>query len=128
MAATITDILIIALLAGSIGYGVLISRKVQVLMATLQELEPLVREFSTAVDKSEVSVSQMRKTLEETGPAPAEQGDEDLDDEANATSENGPAFASRRVSQRRLPGVQVVRNKQDLVRRFFETSRTESRV
>lgn len=124
MAATITDILIIALLAGSIGYGVLITRKVQVLMATLEELEPLVREFSAAVDKSEASVTQMRESLEHGVPARVDEDTEDDDDDTEAA----PAFASRRFAQRRMPGVQVVRDKQDLVRRFFETSRTESRV
>lgn len=120
MAATITDILIIALLAGSIGYGVMISRRVQKLMSSLEELEPLVREFSEAVDKSETSVAALRQNLETTlHPAPAE---------PEAAEDTAPAFSSRRHSQRRLPGVQVVRDKQDLVRRFFETSRSESRA
>ena len=119
MAATITDILIILLLAGSVGYGVMISRRVQKLMASLEELEPLVREFSEAVDKSETSVNALRDNLAE-GLAAQEQDATDDD--------STPAFSSRRQSQRRLPGVQVVRDKQDLVRRFFETSRSESRA
>ncbi len=118
MAATITDILIIALLAGSVGYGVIISRRVQRLMASLEELEPLVREFSDAVDKSESSVNALRDNLAEGLAA----------HEAAEQAEEAPAFSSRRQSQRRLPGVQVVRGKQDLVRRFFETSRSESRA
>ncbi len=118
MAATITDILIIVLLAGSVGYGVMISRRVQKLMASLEELEPLVREFSEAVDKSETSVNALRDNLAEGLAA---------QDEAATGDDSAPAFSSRR-QQRRLPGVQVVRDKQDLVRRFFETSRSESRV
>ncbi|GAA6199863.1 flagellar motor switch protein [Aquicoccus sp. SU-CL01552] len=119
MAATITDILIILLLAGSVGYGVMISRRVQKLMASLEELEPLVREFSEAVDKSETSVNALRDNLAE-GLAAQE--------EAATGDDSAPAFSSRRQAQRRLPGVQVVRDKQDLVRRFFETSRSESRA
>jgi len=119
MAATITDILIILLLAGSIGYGVMISRRVQKLMASLEALEPLVREFSDAVDKSESSVHALRDNLAEGLAAQAA---------AEAAEDTAPAFSSRRQAQRRLPGVQVVRDKQDLVRRFFETSRSESRA
>jgi hypothetical protein len=117
MAATITDILIIVLLAGSVGYGVMISRRVQKLMASLEELEPLVREFSEAVDKSESSVNALRDNLADG-----------LATQQSAEADSAPAFSSRRQSQRRLPGVQVVRDKQDLVRRFFETSRSESRA
>ncbi len=120
MAATITDILIILLLAGSVGYGVMISRRVQRLMASLEELEPLVREFSQAVDKSESSVNALRDNLAE---GLAAQHDEPVEDD-----DDTPAFSSRRQAQRRLPGVKVVRGKQDLVRRFFETSRSESRA
>lgn len=121
MAATITDILIILLLAGSVGYGVMISRRVQKLMASLEELEPLVQAFSEAVDKSESSVNALRDNLNE-GLAAQEAAT------TEAEADQAPAFSSRRQVQRRLPGVQVVRGKQDLVRRFFETSRTESRA
>lgn len=120
MAATITDTLIILLLVGSVGYGVMLSRRVQRLMSSLEALEPLVREFSEAVDKSESSVNALRDNLTE---GLAAQESAAVEEEAAA-----PAFHSRRQMQRRLPGVQVVRGKQDLVRRFFESSRSESRA
>jgi hypothetical protein len=120
MAATLTDIVIIVLLAGSIGYGWYVSRKVQVLMAALQELEPLVKEFSTAVDKSEESVHQLKLNLEEAQEedvaAPVQQDDDE------------PMFSTRRQGQHKIAGVKVVRNKQDLVRRFFDASRGETRA
>ncbi len=122
MAATLTDMIIILLLAGCIGYGWYVSRKVQVLMGALKDLEPLVQEFSSAVDKSEESVHQLKLNLQEP-PQPeggARYFEEVEDDE--------PMFATRRQPAERLPGVQVVRNKQDLVRRFFETSRQETRA
>ena len=112
MAATLTDIVIIALLTGAIAYGYYVSRKVQVLMGALKDLEPLINEYSQAVDKSEASVAAMRENLE-TRPAFVE----DEEDE--------PMFATRRQARATIPGVQVVRDKQDLVRRFFEASRTE---
>lgn len=117
MAATLTDIVIIVLLAGSIGYGWYVSRKVQVLMAALQQLEPLVEQFSTAVDKSEESVHQLKLNLQEP-PQP----------EPMVEDDDEPMFSTRRQSGHKIPGVQVVRNKQDLVRRFFETSRSEKRA
>lgn len=116
MAATLTDIVIIALLFGAIGYGWYVSRKVQVLMAALKDMEPLVKEFSMAVDKTEDSVNQLKLNLEE----PQQPMLEEEDDE--------PMFATRRQPAHKIPGARVVRDKQDLVRRFFETSRSESRA
>lgn len=117
MAATLTDIVIIALLLGAIGYGWYVSRKVQVLMAALKDMEPLVKEFSNAVDKTEDSVNQLKLNLEE--PQQPEMAQEEEDE---------PMFATRRQPAHKIPGARVVRNKQDLVRRFFETSRSESRA
>lgn len=117
MAATLTDIVIIALLLGAIGYGWYVSRKVQVLMAALKDMEPLVKEFSNAVDKTEDSVNQLKLNLEE--PQQPEMVQEEEDE---------PMFATRRQPAHKIPGARVVRDKQDLVRRFFETSRSESRA
>lgn len=111
MAATLTDLLIIALLTGAIAYGYYVSRKVHVLMGALKELEPLINEYSQAVDKSEASVAAMKQNLE---ARPMVEDDEDE-----------PMFATRRQSRAKIPGVQVVRDKQDLVRRFFDASRAE---
>lgn len=116
--AAIIDGVIILLLIGSISYGYMVSRKVRVLMATLKDLEPLVEEFSTAVDKSEYSVARMRENLAEAErqpePAPAWQ--------PQAPEET--AFSSRRgaAPAQEMPGRRVVRDKKDLVRAFFETS------
>ncbi|MEE2945437.1 MAG: flagellar motor switch protein [Pseudomonadota bacterium] len=117
MAATLTDLFIILLLLGAIGYGWYVSRKVQVLMGALKEMEPLVKEFSSAVDKTEDSVNQLKLNLEEPS-MPAVEVDE----------EDEPMFSTRRQPAHKIPGARVVRNKQDLVRRFFETSRSESRA
>ena len=113
MAATLTDFLIIAMLVGAIAYGYFVSRKVQKLMGALKDLEPIIMEYSQAVDKSEASVAAMKQSLEERPYLVEEEDDE-------------PMFATRRQSSRaKIPGVQVVKDKQDLVRRFFEASRTE---
>jgi hypothetical protein len=125
MAGTVTDIFIMALLVGGIGYGFLISRRVQRLMAMLQELEPAVREFSMAVDKSEESVSQMRQSLNEdvlTATAPEEGA------RAEAAGEPALAFSTRRTNGQRIPGVRIVKDKQDLVRQFFDMLSSERRA
>lgn len=112
MAATLTDFLIIAMLVGAIAYGYYVSRKVQVLMGALKELEPLITEYSQAVDKSEASVAALKQNLDKRPSFVEEEEDE-------------PMFATRRQSRNKIPGVQVVRDKQDLVRRFFDASRAE---
>lgn len=117
MLAAIIDGVIILLLIGSISYGYMVSRKVRVLMATLKDLEPLVEEFSTAVDKSEHSVARMRENIAEAErqPAPEPQWAPQMEEET--------AFSSRRSApQQEMPGRRVVRDKKDLVRAFFETS------
>ena len=74
MIATIIDSLIVVLLIGSIGYGYVVSMKLRKLTATLKQLEPLVEQFSSAVDKSEQSVHHMRESIEtaQRTPAPVE--------------------------------------------------------
>ncbi len=113
MMATIIDTVTIGLLIGSITYGYLVSRKVRLLMATLRELEPLVVEFSSAVDKSEHSVAKMREniTVAERRPEPAPEPAE-------------AAFSSRRAapSSAEVTGLRVMRDKKELVRAFFENS------
>ncbi len=118
MMPTIIDGLTILLLIGSIAYGYVVSRKVRRLMATLHELQPLVRQFSHAVDKSEQSVHQMRQNIEI-----AEQS------EAKTFAETAPierGFTSQRVSSQRKTDVpskmRVLRDKQELVKAFFENT------
>ena len=122
MLAAIIDAVIIVLLIGSITYGYLVSRKVRLLMATLKELEPLVEEFSSAVDKSEYSVLQMRQNLEvaERRPEPAPEP------EPQPQPQMDTAFSSRRhvPVPPEQPGVRMVRDKKDLVRAFFDTAET----
>lgn len=125
MTEIIIDGFIIVLLAGAIAYGFMISQKVRRLMAVLEELEPLVEAYSNAVDKSEHSVEAMKQNLDarqsapETEPAPAREA---------APEADAQTFSSSRGQNARLPGMQIVKDKKDLVRMFFEASRSESRA
>lgn len=116
MAAMIVNFVIVLLLVGGITYGLILSRKVRSLVAILQELEPAVRAFSVAVDKSEAAVSQLHTDL-----------DAKVDDAAQADVASF-AFSSRREPVSRVSGVRLVRDKQELVRQFFETTRSEGRA
>ncbi|MBA96747.1 MAG: flagellar motor switch protein [Sulfitobacter sp.] len=122
MVATIIDSLIVVLLIGSIGYGYMVSMKLRHLMATLKELQPLVEEFSSAVDKSEQSVNNMRENIEVAQRKP-----EPVEEPTPAERQPGAAaFASRRAPTKpdgpERTGVRVVRDKKEMVRAFFENS------
>jgi hypothetical protein len=116
--ATIIDCVIILLLIGSITYGYMVSRKVRLLMATLRELEPLVEEFSSAVEKSHDSVSQMRENIEIVEqvrqPSPV----------IEPPMEEATSFATRRTGSgiSDVPSLRIIRDKKELVQAFFDNS------
>lgn len=116
--ATIIDVIIILLLIGSITYGYLVSRKVRLLMTILRNLEPLVEEFSSAVDKSHDSVNQMRESIEV-----AEQVKQP-DPAAETPLAAQSTFASRRATPApaETSGMRVIRDKKEMVQAFFDTS------
>ena len=115
MIATTIDTLIIVLLAGSIAYGYLISRRVNTLMRVLRELDPVIAAYSSAVDKSEDSVRMMIDELNREEPL------------RRSEQENGPRNPDpvRRQERERFSGIQSVTDKKELVRRFFDTRGAE---
>ena len=127
MTAMIIDGVIVLLLAGSLIYGYRVSRKVQILMQTLRELEPLVDQFSFAVDKSEASVNNMRASITEA-ERKAETRPRDAYDEPEAAPSMHMPFLRKSKQEPEFPGVKVVRDKSDLVKRFFEASRSEQKA
>lgn len=117
--SAIIDGVIILLLAGSITYGYLVSRKVRLLMATLKDLEPLVEEFSYAVDKSQNSVAQLRRNIDAAEPPAAPQPAADL----QATRPETAFEARHRTQEGQVGlGMRVMRDKQDMVRAFFDNA------
>ncbi|GAA6176173.1 flagellar motor switch protein [Sulfitobacter pacificus] len=116
--AMIIDCVIILLLIGSITYGYIVSRKVRLLMGILKDLEPLVEEFSSAVEKSQDSVSQMRDRIEVAEQVQQVQPEAEPEVAAQST------FASRRAAPVETPGMRVMRDKKELVRAFFDTQST----
>ncbi len=120
MAAIIIDAVIILMLTGGIAFAWIVNSRVKRLMNLMHELEPTVQQFSLAVDKSEHSVAQMQRSLTDELSKREEQAEEPAVQE--------PLFTTGRVTGTRDVGVRVIRNKQDLVRRFFDVPRTESQV
>lgn len=115
---TIIDSVIILLLIGSIGYGYVVSCKVRVLMATLKELQPLVHEFSHAVEKSEISVHLMRQNIENAEKVEAEPVVETVAAEKAFTSQRSAPQKEIDTS----PKMRVLRDKKELVKAFFENA------
>lgn len=120
------DVLILVLLGGTLGYAFLVDRRVRMLMSVLKEMEPMVGQFSHAVEKSESSVSMLKAMTEKVRTQPA----------ANSAPAAAPtqqqaqpqpdvvSFRTSREKASRPAGVTRVSGKSDLVRGFFETART----
>lgn len=107
----VIDLVMLALLVGTVGYVWVVERRVRALMALLRELEPVVDEFSAAVDKSASSVG-LLKSLAQALPG--------------ASRREPPAepsgFRADRPQRPAHPG--RVAGKSDLVRGFFEAARS----
>ena len=107
MMSQLIDALILLLLAGTLAYAFLVDRRVRGLIAMLHELQPIVGQFSAAVDRSESSVNALRDVAE------------GLEDDA---AQPAPATPKRKAAEPRA-GVTRVTGKSDLVRGFFEATR-----
>ena len=108
MSGTIIDTVILALLAGTIFYAWLLDRRLRKLMAVLQEMKPMVGEFSDAVDRSERSVHALQAVRVEL-PTPAQ-----------AVPKRDAAKPAAKVPPARTPSSPA---KTDLVRNFFDMTR-----
>ena len=112
----VIDLVMLVLLAATVAYAVLVERRVRALMQVLSELEPMVGEFSAAVDKSETSVGLLRG-LAQGLPA-------SILRRTSGDGEAGASFHAGREPPARPPGVKHIAGKSDLVRDFFETARS----
>lgn len=121
MMALLIDTLILALLAGTLGYAFLVDRRVRALMAALEDLRPMVGEFSAAVDKSETSVSALKSMAQGLADSPVRKRAADSHDDRGAAA--GLRFSSVRTPSVLPAGVTRVSGKADLVRSFFEATR-----
>lgn len=110
------DLLILGLLAGTLGYAFIVDRRVRKLMNVLREMEPMVGKFSEAVEKTEDSVSLLKQVSDRVrNPMPTFQHSEK--DSGEVVS-----FRTSREKAQKPAGVTKVTGKADLVRGFFETA------
>lgn len=143
--ALLIDMIILLLLLGTLTYAFLVDRRVRTLMVALKALEPVVDQFSLAVDRTEDSVKSLR-----AGGAvrsAAKRDDEPPLTRAGALGTGLPASASatsaamptggtpelvfrsvRRAGPAAVaqlpPGMARITGKADLVRDFFDTIRS----
>ena len=130
--ALLIDMIILLLLVGTLAYAFLVDRRVRALMAAMQALEPVVDQFSSAVDRTENSVRSLR------AKGAVRSGDKREDEppltraSSASTSQGTPESAQVFVSTRAAaeaptqlpPGMARVTGKADLVRSFFDTVRS----
>jgi hypothetical protein len=113
MIALITNGLILTLMVGAIIYIYLVDLRVRRLLTTLKELEPMVGQFSEAVDRSETSLEKLKAV--EVDSIPRSGGKDEGDKNRGFKSKQG--LQKSQVGWVSLPG------KSELVRSFFETAR-----
>lgn len=113
------DLVILALLVGTLGYAWLVDRRVHKLMGALRELEPMIGTFSEVVDRSENTLTGLRaarETAAESGAGRAAR------QEPKAPRADG-SFRTRRDRPARPADATKVTGKSELVRGFFDTVR-----
>ena len=106
MTMPVIDLIVLALLVGTLAYAALVDRRVRALMTALEALRPTVEALSEATDRAEGSVTALRHAAEEIaseGAAP---------EGASAETEGAPDR-----------GAPPVDDKADLIVRFFEDAR-----
>ncbi len=116
MITLIINGLILTLLVGAIGYIYLVDLRVRKLLLALRELEPMVGQFSSAVDRTETSLEKLKAAKTATA------------EDADQKTETGQAgkrstLKSKQDSDKNNVGWVSLPGKSDLVRSFFETAR-----
>ncbi|MGY6704333.1 flagellar motor switch protein [Roseinatronobacter sp.] len=134
--ALIIDLVILLLLAGTLGYAFLVDRRVRALMSALHRLEPVVGQFSAAVDRSENSVKSMqidtpvfstaRRGKEPRLTRPGSSAVAAALSAANGAAGSDENAPPDRAAPELPPGMARVGGKADLVRGFFETVRSRN--
>lgn len=108
------DAIILGLLVATIGYAFLVERRLRTLKETLGELQPVIDEFSRAVDRSEGSVENLRTAAANLITR--------ADTPARERLVRGP-HATVHPSKPRTTSVMRVPAKAELIQSFFEQAR-----
>lgn len=134
--ALLIDMIILLLLVGTLAYAFLVDRRVRALMDAMRALEPVVDQFSSAVDRTENSVRSLR--AEGAVRAAVKREDEPPLTRTARTAKNEalpkdplgsqqnpvPDRATAPEGAQLPPGMARVTGKAELVRSFFDTVRS----
>ena len=115
--------LILVLLVGTIGYIYLVDLRVRKLLSALNSLEPMVGQFSEAVNRSETSLKDYKSATSPAKLAP-QKAKRPKEPAKGQSTENNIAFESDRKSLQTHVGRIILPGKTELVRSFFETARS----
>ncbi|MBL4749728.1 MAG: flagellar motor switch protein [Amylibacter sp.] len=118
MMTIIINGMILALLIGSIGYTYLMDLRVRKLLAALKEMEPMISQFSKAVDQSETSLEKFKQATvpDEADVRPVKKTADNGLNKKNLTFETSRKPMQNHIGQISLPG------KSELVKSFFENA------
>ena len=118
MMTMIINGMILALLIGSIGYTYLMDLRVRKLLIALKEMEPMVSQFSKAVNQSETSLEKFKQSanLDEAGITTANKAPDTSISKKKLTFETNRKPQQNHIGQISLPG------KSELVKSFFENA------
>lgn len=123
--ALLIDALILLMLAGVLGYAVMVDRRVRLLMAALREMEPMIASYSQAVDRSEQSARGLAGLARELHEMPKRKAP--VAPAAPAGTGPGPRAADKtgRAARARAQagGVTRVTGKTEMVQGFFDSVR-----
>jgi hypothetical protein len=121
--AMLIDMMILLLLVGTLAYAFLVDRRVRALMVAMRALEPVVDQFSLAVDRTETSVRHLRATAKREDEPPLTRASAATAPRAGGAGEqpSPPAQPTGAAPAQLPPGMARVTGKADLVRSFFDT-------
>lgn len=123
------DAMILAMLAGVLGYAWMVDRRVRLLMETLRELQPVIIAYAAAVDKSEESVRDLSSMARSLTEAPSKAQPAVARDAAaprgadNPSTRGGDKIARAARVRAQAAGVTRVTGKTELVQGFFDSVR-----
>lgn len=127
MMSLVIDGLLIVMLAGTLAYAMTVHRKLRRLISVLQNLEPVVNQFSAAVDKSEQSVSNMKTAAQKAAlhveVEPVVHQVQPREGATFRTQRPKPLASLPRLRDIEVPGATRISGKADLVKSFFDTNR-----
>jgi len=118
MMTTIINGMILTLLIGSIAYTYLMDLRVRKLLAALKEMEPMVGQFSKAVNQSKTSLEKFKQatTADKSEVTPVTEASDTDVSKKKLTFETNRKPRQNHIGQISLPG------KSALVKSFFENA------